>query len=46
MTTLQKCLVFLMKNDQLSVEQGTVEIINVKSSTLGAVKKQYQNYTR
>ena len=39
MTTAAKCLVFFMKNDQLTAEQEAIETINVKSSTLGAVFK-------
>ena len=39
MATAPKCLVFFMKNGQLTVEQGAIGTINVKSSTLGAVKK-------
>ena len=31
-----------MKKDQLTIVQGTIEAINVKATTLGAVKNQIE----
>ena len=37
-----KVFVFHMKNDQVTIVQGAMEAINVKPTTLGAVKNQIE----